>query len=61
MNNEIAIIKFAGGIKLSENHFKGEKKIKYSTTLVIWSKGEENIATLSNQGTTLKEKIQIAK
>ena len=28
MNNEIAIIKFAGGIKLSENHFKGEKKIR---------------------------------
>lgn len=61
MNNEIAVIKFAGGIKLSENHSKGEKKIKYSTTLVIWSKGEENIATLSKQGTTLKEKIQIAK
>ena len=39
MNNQIAIIKFAGGIKLSENYSKGEKK--YSTTLVIWSKGEK--------------------
>ena len=26
MNNQIAIIKFAGGIKLSENYSKGEKK-----------------------------------
>lgn len=28
MNNQIAIIKFAGGIKLSENYSKGEKKKK---------------------------------
>ena len=29
MNNQIAIIKFAGGIKLSENYSKGEKKIQH--------------------------------
>lgn len=50
MNNQIAIIKFAGGIKLrGKLSQRRKKKIKYSMTLVIWSKGEKIQQTLSEQ------------